>query len=143
MTPPMTAIGNTRWKAAPIVRRTNAAISANEARASHSRLFSYSDRSVLIGSTAAWLGTQQLPRSLSCAPGRVPHLITERHHVIHWTEGGVNDLANLVLLCYRHQWMVHESRWQLVKAGEGQMLTIPPTMNLFLRPAAAPGVQAA
>ena len=48
------------------------------------------------------------------------------HHVVHWTHGGTTDLDNLVLLCHRHHWMVHEGGWQLVRADDS-ILTIPPT----------------
>ena len=68
---------------------------------------------------------------------------TAAHHMVHWTKGGATDLANLVLLCHRHHWMVHEGRWQLVKTGEGQMLAIPPTMDLFSHLARGPGIRAA
>ena len=49
------------------------------------------------------------------------------HHVVHWTHGGTTDLDNLVLLCHRHRWMVHEGGWQLVRADDDSILTIPPT----------------
>ncbi len=49
------------------------------------------------------------------------------HHVVHWTHGGTTDLDNLVLLCHRHHWMVHEGGWQLVRADDDSILTIPPT----------------
>lgn len=49
------------------------------------------------------------------------------HHVIHWIHGGTTDLDNLVLLCHRHHWMVHEGRWQIVRSDDGRMLTVPPT----------------
>ena len=48
------------------------------------------------------------------------------HHVVHWSQGGSTDLSNLILLCHRHHWMVHEGRWQIVHADDGQMLAIPP-----------------
>jgi hypothetical protein len=51
---------------------------------------------------------------------------TSAHHVVHWIHGGATDLPNLVLLCYRHHWMVHEGEWQIVRADDGRMLTIPP-----------------
>jgi hypothetical protein len=38
-----------------------------------------------------------------------------------------------VLLCYRHHWMVHEGQWQLVKTDEGNILAIPPQLNLPAR----------
>jgi hypothetical protein len=54
---------------------------------------------------------------------------------MHWGRGGTTDLDNLVLLCHRHHWMVHEGGWQLVKNNDGTLLTIPPTadFNPWLR----------
>ena len=43
----------------------------------------------------------------------------EAHHVIHWLRGGLTDLDNLVLLCHRHHWMVHEGNWQIVRGDLG------------------------
>jgi len=37
------------------------------------------------------------------------------HHLVHWIHGGPTDLDNLVLLCRRHDRMVHEGGWQLIK----------------------------
>jgi len=71
-----------------------------------------------------------------------PATWTAGHHLVHWINGGGGDLAHLVLLCYRHHWMVHEGRWQLVKADDGRMLAIPPTMDLFAA-ARGPGRDAA
>ena len=51
------------------------------------------------------------------------------HHLAHWIRGGTTDMPNLVLLCYRHHWMVHEGGWQLVRADGDRMLAIPPTMQ--------------
>jgi Domain of unknown function (DUF222)/HNH endonuclease len=51
------------------------------------------------------------------------------HHVVHWIHGGTTDLDNLVLLCHRHHWMVHEGSWQIVRDHDGRMLTIPPTVT--------------
>src|SRR2546425_8012351 len=48
------------------------------------------------------------------------------HHVVHWIHGGSTDLSNLILLCHRHHWMVHEGGWQLVCSDDGRVLTIPP-----------------
>lgn len=48
------------------------------------------------------------------------------HHLVHWACGGTSDLQNLVLLCHRHHWMVHEGGWQLVKGEDGSLLTLPP-----------------
>jgi hypothetical protein len=59
------------------------------------------------------------------------------HHVVHWIHGGTTDLDNLILLCHRHHWMVHEGNWQLVRGDDGRMLTIPPTVR-FGPPARGP-----
>ena len=59
------------------------------------------------------------------------------HHVVHWIHGGTSDLDNLILLCHRHHWMVHEGNWQLVLGDDGRMLTIPPTIT-FGPPAPGP-----
>src|SRR6267143_523251 len=48
------------------------------------------------------------------------------HHVVHWSHGGSTDLDNLILLCHRHHWLVHEGCWQLVRSDDGRMLAIPP-----------------
>jgi hypothetical protein len=51
---------------------------------------------------------------------------TAAHHVVHWARGGgPTRLPNLVLLCHRHHWLVHEGGWQLVQS-DGSLLTIPP-----------------
>jgi Domain of unknown function (DUF222)/HNH endonuclease len=55
-----------------------------------------------------------------------PATWTSGHHLVHWINGGSTDLSNLILLCYRHHWMVHEGEWQIVRADDGRMLTIPP-----------------
>jgi hypothetical protein len=59
------------------------------------------------------------------------------HHVVHWIHGGTTDLDNLILLCHRHHWMVHEGSWQIVRGDEGRMLTVPPTVT-FGHPARGP-----
>ncbi|MFI4978586.1 MAG: HNH endonuclease [Solirubrobacterales bacterium] len=51
------------------------------------------------------------------------------HHVVHWIHGGTSDLDNLVLLCHRHHWMVHEGGWQIVRGDDGRMITIPPMVT--------------
>jgi hypothetical protein len=58
-----------------------------------------------------------------------PATWTSAHHLVHWIHGGGTNLPNLVLLCHRHHWMVHEGKWQLVRCDDGHMLTIPPTVT--------------
>ena len=52
---------------------------------------------------------------------------TNAHHLVHWGQGGTTDVANLVLLCYRHHWMIHEGGWQLAREESGRMLAVAPT----------------
>jgi hypothetical protein len=59
------------------------------------------------------------------------------HHVVHWIHGGSTDLDNLVLLCHRHHWLVHEGKWQLIRGDGGRMIAIPPTVT-FGPPARGP-----
>ena len=54
------------------------------------------------------------------------------HHLVHWIHGGSTDLSNLVLLCHRHHWMVHEGGWQLVKVDDGSVMPIAPTVTFGL-----------
>lgn len=58
------------------------------------------------------------------------------HHLVHWTEGGLTDLDNLILLCHRHHWAVHEGGWRLARSTDDRMLAIPPTYNFFHQPRA-------
>jgi hypothetical protein len=59
------------------------------------------------------------------------------HHLVHWIHGGTSDLDNLILLCHRHHWMVHEGGWQIVRGANGQIFTIPPVVT-FGAPAHGP-----
>ena len=64
------------------------------------------------------------------------------HHMFHWILGGNTDLANLILLCHRHHWMVHEAEWQLVNA-DGRLVAIPPPEPLLVPSTRAPDDTAA
>ena len=50
--------------------------------------------------------------------------MTQAHHLIHWTDGGLTDLNNLTLLCRRHHWMVHEGGWIMVRDNSDEILTL-------------------
>jgi hypothetical protein len=39
--------------------------------------------------------------------------------------GADANLDNLILVCYRHHWMLHEGGWQLAKVEHGRLLAIP------------------
>jgi len=67
---------------------------------------------------------------------------TSGHHLVHWAHGGPTNLPNLVLLCSRHHWLVHEGGWQIVLA-DGNVRTIPPTLDHYIRYARPPSARAA
>jgi hypothetical protein len=58
-----------------------------------------------------------------------PVAFTSAHHLVHWAHGGTTDLNNLVLLCHRHHWLIHEGGWQLARAEHDRMLAIPPSQG--------------
>ncbi len=58
-----------------------------------------------------------------------PVAFTNAHHLVHWGHGGGTDVENLILLCYRHHWMIHEGGWQLAVVEQGRLLAIPPSQN--------------
>ena len=43
-------------------------------------------------------------------------------------------MANLVLVCYRHHWKVHEGGWQLVRGEDHAVLAVPPSPG-YVQPA--------
>lgn len=49
---------------------------------------------------------------------------TAAHHVQHWGHHGVTEIPNLVLLCYRHHWKVHEGGWNIAFTGDGRAVTV-------------------
>ncbi len=51
---------------------------------------------------------------------------TQVHHFEPWAKGGLTNLDNLVLLCHRHHWMVHEGGWKLVRAEDLRLVAVPP-----------------
>src|SRR5439155_25273243 len=46
-------------------------------------------------------------------PGCTERRYVEAHHVLHWIDGGPTDLANLLLLCWRHHHAVHEGGFRM------------------------------
>ena len=51
---------------------------------------------------------------------------TEAHHLQHWAHEGETEKDNLVLVCHRHHWMVHEGGWRMVKTDGQGLVVIPP-----------------
>lgn len=54
---------------------------------------------------------------------------TDGHHLVHWADGGKTILGNLACLCRRHHRMVHEGRWRLSWAPDGELIAEPAWIN--------------
>jgi hypothetical protein len=62
-----------------------------------------------------------LKRDRTCRfPGCTNHLYVEGHHIQHWANGGETALGNLVTLCSHHHRFVHEYRYRIELAGDGE-----------------------
>ena len=59
-----------------------------------------------------------------------PPAWTEAHHIVHWAEGGVTSLNNLVLLCRPHHRKVHDAGWVFTQIGTHWRLVPPPEQRL-------------
>jgi hypothetical protein len=55
-----------------------------------------------------------------------PPAWTDGHHIIHWADGGSDELPNLVLLCRRHHYRFHEEGWRLWWGADGELVASPP-----------------
>jgi hypothetical protein len=62
-----------------------------------------------------------------------PAAWTAAHHLTPWSHGGATNLDNLVLICHRHHWMVHEGGWTLVRGAGGEMLSVAPVARVASR----------
>ncbi|MFN2465156.1 MAG: DUF222 domain-containing protein [Candidatus Dormibacteria bacterium] len=56
---------------------------------------------------------------------------TEAHHIEHWIDGGMTIVENLVPLCLRHHFMVHEGGWTIEKVGADALHFIRPSRDTF------------
>ncbi len=69
----------------------------------------------------------------------------DAHHLLHWSDGGVTRLDNLVLLCRRHHRAVHEGKFAVVRGLDGALTFLRPDGKLLqvapAAPFALPGLQ--
>jgi hypothetical protein len=63
-------------------------------------------------------------------PGCTHTEFTDVHHVLHWTNGGPTDLANLVELCDQHHRFVHEMGWRISGDANVELTFRSPTGRL-------------
>jgi hypothetical protein len=59
-------------------------------------------------------------------PGCRGRRLLHGHHLVHWTNGGPTDRANLALLCRGCHRLVHEGGWRIEGDGEGALTFISP-----------------
>ena len=55
-----------------------------------------------------------------------PPAWTDGHHLEHWADGNPTLPWNLVLLCRRHHYRVHEEGWRLGWGTSGELIAQPP-----------------
>jgi hypothetical protein len=55
-----------------------------------------------------------------------PPAWTDGHHLEHWADGKPTLPWNLVLLCRRHHYRVHEEGWRLGWGASGELIAQPP-----------------
>ncbi len=51
---------------------------------------------------------------------------TNVHHMVHWADGGLTDLGNLITLCGRHHRAVHEVGWALSGSADAAVTFTSP-----------------
>lgn len=52
------------------------------------------------------------------------------HHIIHWANGGLTELDNLILLCHHHHHSVHEGGWNIRRTEAGRHEFIDPNGHI-------------
>ena len=95
---------------------------------------------VLLGSDSAVIDVGRARRVVSASTRRAldrrdrhcrwpgcdrPPRWSAAHHLAHWGKGGETNLDNLILLCGRHHWMVHEGGWELAWDQDGEVRAFP------------------
>jgi hypothetical protein len=75
-------------------------------------------------------------RDIGCIhPGcSAPAAWCQTHHVQHWADGGETSLANLVLLCHHHHWIVHHDNWQITFLNGIPHVIPPPIIDPHQQP---------
>ncbi len=75
-----------------------------------------------------------------CAPGcNRPAVKSDLHHLTPWIQGGATNAENLVPLCERHHYAVHDGGWKIKIDNDGTVLwTSPHGRSYRQAPAAYP-----
>ena len=59
-------------------------------------------------------------------PGCHRRLNPQAHHTVHWRNGGRTDVDQLVLVCRRHHWLLHEGGYSCKALGNGRFAFFTP-----------------
>jgi hypothetical protein len=59
---------------------------------------------------------------------------TQIHHIVHWADGGPTCIENLISLCDRHHWLVHEGEWTISGPQGGWLFRSPKGKVLATNP---------
>ncbi|MFN2462349.1 MAG: DUF222 domain-containing protein [Candidatus Dormibacteria bacterium] len=51
---------------------------------------------------------------------------TEAHHIVPWHRGGPTTKDNIILMCYRHHYLLHEGKWTMVVKKDREVAVFPP-----------------
>jgi hypothetical protein len=81
-------------------------------------------------------------RDQHCAfPGcRRPPVMCHAHHIVHWVDGGVTSLDNLVLLCGTHHRIIHGTPWEVrLSSADRRPEFKPPVKDVWIRDGQPPG----
>jgi hypothetical protein len=66
---------------------------------------------------------------------------TQIHHIVHWSDGGPTCIENLISLCTRHHWLVHEGGWRITGPQGARRFHSPDNKVVPLVPARRPPVE--
>jgi hypothetical protein len=55
-------------------------------------------------------------------PGCTHDRFVDGHHIVHWADGGVTSMDNLILLCRHHHRLVHEGGFVCEKTASGEVI---------------------
>ena len=64
-------------------------------------------------------------------PGCDCHLHLEAHHIVHWANGGITSLDNLINVCHWHHKLLHEGQYSVERLKDGQLLFRRPDGRLL------------
>ena len=52
--------------------------------------------------------------------------MSHAHHIVHWADGGVTSLPNMILLCGHHHRLIHAAPWTIRGTSPNDFTFDPP-----------------